>query len=136
MLNVAADICQLVQNIGSMEDIGVKVASARESAIAQCTVKEASSALYNVIVKSAAEYVDPQPTHHQRVVAFVDKMASLLGRPVIPAETQLKIASIVATDDALDLVRQGTADAAEQEKFAAAQAFGREFLVSILREVF
>jgi len=135
MINVAAEISQLVHSIGKMEDIGVKVASAECSALAQVTNAKASTALYNVITKCAQEFVPGDMPNHCRMVLFAEKTASVLGRPEISAAQRLKLASAVATDDALTDVLAQTQDIAECTKLAEARAFGREFMMEILRGV-
>ncbi len=135
MLNVAAEISQLVHSIGDMETVGVKIASAEGSAFTQRTNSYASSALYNVITKCAQEFVPGEMPHHSRMVSFIDKTASVLGRPVIPQEYQHKLASAVAADDAFTDALQLTPDGDEREKLAEARAFGREFVMEILRGV-
>ena len=135
MLSIASDIRNLVHDIGSMEFIGVKVASAETSAIAQNTVKEASSGLYTVMTKSASENVLGDMPHHQRVVLFMDKVASVLRLPEIPAPVRLKMASVVAADDAITDVMSNTPDVVERAKLAEARSFGREFMVELLKGV-
>ncbi len=135
MLNVAAEICQLVHDIGSMETIGVKIASAEGSAVAQHTVARASTALYSVIDKSASDYVPPGMPHHQQMTTFIDKVAAVLGRPEVPREVRHKIASAVAADDALTDVMSQEKNPVEYTKLAEARAFGREFVMELLRGV-
>ncbi len=135
MLNVAAEISQLVHSISTLDTLGVKLASAEGSALAQQTTAQASSALYNVIDKCAQEFVPGEMPHHSRMVAFVDKAASVLGRPDIPAEYQLKLASAITADDALTEILSVEQNAQERIKMAEARAFGREFVMEILKGV-
>ena len=135
MLNVAAEISQLVHGISALETAGVKIASVEDSALAQQTTAQASSALYNVITKCAQEFVLGEMPHHSRMVAFIDKAASVLGRPDIPEDYQLKIASAIAADDALTEVLGSEEDAQERSKMAEARAFGREFVMDLLKGV-
>jgi len=135
MLNVAAEISHLVHSIGKMEEVGVKVASADCSAIAQATNAKASTALYNVITKYAQEFVPGEMPNHYRMVLFADKTASVLGRPAIPAAQRLKLAAAVVSDDALTDVLGRTPISPEYTKLAEARAFGREFVMDILRGV-
>lgn len=135
MLNVAAEISQLVHAIGKMEEIGVKVAAADCCALAQTTNAKASTALYNVINKCAQEFVPGDMPNHFRMVQFADKTASVLGRPAMSCAQRLKLASAVASDDAITEIISLTPGAHEREKLAEAQAFGREFVMEILRGV-
>ncbi len=135
MLNVAAEISQLVHSISAMDDLGVKIASAEDSVTAQCTVAQASTALYNVITKCASDYVPESMPHHQQMVTFVERVASVLGRPEVPAPMRLKLASAIAADDALTDVMHKANNQAERVKLAEARAFGREFVMELLRGV-
>jgi hypothetical protein len=135
MLNVAAEISQLVHSIGDMETVGVKIASAEGSAITQHTNSYASSALYNVIVKCAEDFVPGEMPHHARMVSFIDKTASVLNKPVFSQAYMRKLAAAVVADDALTDVISITSDDGERVKLAEAQAFGREFIMEILRGV-
>ena len=118
-----------------METIGVKIASAEGSAMAQRTVIEASTGLYSVMTKCAQEYISGEMPHHQRMTFFIDKVASVLGRPKIDAMTRLKLASAVTADDALTDVMSSEKDPTEHTKLAEARAYGREFVMEILRGV-
>jgi hypothetical protein len=134
MLSVATEIRQLVHDISSMEVIGVKIASAQDSALAQQAVAYTSSGLYSVITKYANDYSPQTITHHQQVVGFIDKVAQVLGLPQIPNSTRLKLAAAVVADDALSTVMAQT-QGPELSKLAESQTFGREFVVELLREV-
>jgi len=135
MLNVAAEISQLVHSIGDMETVGVKIASAEGSALTQRTNSYASGALYNVIVKCAEDFVPGEMPHHYKMVSFIDKMASVLNKPAFPQAYMHKLAAAVAADDALTDVMSITSDEDERTKLAESRAFGREFIVEILRGV-
>ena len=135
MLSVATEIRQLVHNLGTLDNLGVKVASVGGSVEAQRTVADVSNGLYNVMVKSASINVPGEMPHHQRMVIFMDKVASVLNQPAIPAEVRLKIASASAADEALTTVMQHTPDVVERAKLAEARSFGREFMLELLRGV-
>ena len=136
MLNVAAEISQLVHSIKDMDTIGVKIASAEGSVLAQQTTAQASTALYNVITKCASDYVPDEKLKHQRIVSFIDKVASVLGRPSIPAEIRLKLAAAVTADEALTMVMSDSPlPPDEHHKYAEAQMFGREFVMELLQGV-
>ena len=135
MLNVAAEISQLVHSIKDMDTIGVKIASAEGSMVAQRTTAQASTALYNVITKCANEYVPDEEIQHRRMVSFIDKVAFVLGRPNIPDVYRLKLAAAVTADDALTSVIRTEQDPTERQKLAEAQMFGREFVMELLQGV-
>ena len=135
MLNVAADISQLVHSIKSLDDVGVKVASAEGSAIAQHTTAQASMALYNVIVKCANDFVPDVDSTHRRIVTFIDKVAEVLQRPEVPDDIRLKLAAAVTADDAISAVLQTESNPAERTKLAEARVFGREFVMELLQGV-
>lgn len=130
MQGIAHDISQLVHAIGAMDSIAEKVASADSSAECQRASCQASFELYNVIVKEASDTSSPQPLHAQ-VVSFVDKIAHILGRNKLSEDARLKIAAAITTDEALQAVMQKVASA----KLSSAQAYGREYLMALLREV-
>jgi len=135
MLNVAAEISQLVHSIGVLETVGVKIASAEGSAFTQRTNAQASSALYNVIVKCAQEFVPGEMPHHYKMVSFIDKTAEVLNKPAFLQAHRHKLAAAVAADDALTDVMSITTDDDARMKLAESRAFGREFIMEILRGV-
>jgi|GEM_PF-2295633 len=134
MLKFATEISRLVHDIGKMETIAVKVASAENSYDAQAATAVASSGLYDVIIKRATDESAETP-NYKPVVACVKKMAQYLGKPPVDAQQCLKIAAAVAADDALSEILPKTADEGEQRKLAAMQMYGREYFVELLRGV-
>lgn len=135
MLHIATEIRRLVHNIRDMETIGVKIASVEGSAQAQQTVVQASTGLYNVMTKCAAEYIPGDMPQHKRMTTFIDKVASVLGLPTIADTTKLKLASAVAADDALTDVMSQEKDPTQHAKLAEARAYGREFVMELLQGV-
>lgn len=135
MLHIATEIRRLVHNIRDMETIGVKIASVEGSSKAQQTVVQASTGLYTVMVKCAEEYLPGDMPHHQRMTAFITKVASVLGLPAISKTTKLKLASAVVVDDALTDVMNQEKNPTEHAKLAEARAYGREFVMELLQGV-
>jgi hypothetical protein len=133
MLVFAQEVSQLVHSIGQMDTLAVKVASAEDSHLAQVTVAEASNRLYNVMQKKASEVIKGDQPRHLKVAVLVNEVATTLGKAPLSEEQNLKIASVVAVDEALTemLKTAGVVDL----KYAEARAYGREYLMEILRGI-
>lgn len=134
MLGVATEISQLVHAISTMDTLAEKVASAQGSALVQQSTSQASNDLYNVIVKVASDQTPHQPRHKQ-VVDCVCKIAQLTGKPAPIGESQQKLAAAVVVDETLSEVIPTEENQAERTKLAEARAYGREFVMSLLKEV-
>lgn len=135
MLHFASEVSSLVHQLGTLDDIAVKVASPDQSYLAQYSVKQGSSLLYDVIVKEALHRSGPQETNHAPVVDFVKKMAHVLGKKVPDDVLQTKLAATVVIDDALtNLIRQES-DGTKQAELRETQEFGREFFAELLRKI-
>ena len=133
MRNVATEVSRLVHSLGEMDNLAIKIASNDASQTAQEAVAKGSSALYDVIHKTAEDITDSQYPTHYRVTLCLNKIAQLLGRQPFPAPLNLKIASIVAVDEALSVMRNSGTD--ETQKYAEMQLSGREYLMEVLRGV-
>lgn len=130
MLNFATEIRQLVQGIGALDTVAVKLASAEGSALAQRTVAEGAHGLFEVFTKKASAHTTTNLPKHVKVVVLVEKLASLLGRPSLSPPDRLEIASAVVVDDAISsLLEKGAND-----KLSEVRAYGREFFVDRLRK--
>jgi len=131
MLSFATEVSQLVHSLGEMDNLAVKIAAA-ESAQAQHTVAKGSVALYDVIVKKAQDLSKKELPGHFKVAWCINQMAAALGKPPLTADTNLKIASVVAVDETLTSMLSAYPN---DLKYAEARAYGREYLMEILRGV-
>ena len=130
MLSFAIDVRDVVHKLGFMDKVAAEIPSAQSSSLAQNATVKGASILYNVMIKKAeAEGQNALPRHAQ-VVMLVNKVASVLGRPLLSPDANLEIASAVVADDALSEVMKTASD----NKLAEAQSFGREFFVELLRK--
>jgi hypothetical protein len=122
MRKFAEEVSRIAHDIGKMDTFAEKVASDMASFEAQSTSAKAASALYDVIAEKAASETSGD------VAQLVEKMAGALkNTPVLAPEFKAKVACVVAIDHTLGKQRT--------EKTAKAQAYGREFFSSLLREV-
>ena len=134
MLNFAMEVSRAAHDIGKMDDVAIKVASASDSVRAQNTVAQAADMLYSVISKRASEDLVEQPEVYG-IPNCVNKMACYLGKPELGIGQITKLAAVVAADKAIGEVIAQESNAAEQQKLAEMRAYGREYFVSLLREV-
>ena len=132
MHHFAVQVAQLTHSLCAGAEVAEKIASAEGSAATQSVVSQGSDSLYSVITKKAEEIGNPV-AHHRQVVDCVIKMAQALDKPVPTPQIQHKLAAIVAADDALALTAETAG--ANSTKLAQMQRFGREFFVSILRDI-
>ena len=133
MRNFATEVSRIVHSFGEMDELAVKVASADASQMAQESVAKGSSALYDVIRKVAEDTSSKEHPSHYKMTTCLNKIARALGKDPFPPTVNLKIASIVAVDDALSAVLQANPEGAE--KLAEMRYFGREYLMEVLRGV-
>lgn len=132
MHHFAVQVAQLTHSLCAGAEVAEKIASAEGSAATQSVVSQGSDGLYSVIIKKAQDLGGVLP-RHRLVVNCVVKIAQALGKPVPKPQLQHKLAAVVAVDDALNLVARG--ENVDREKLAQMQRFGREFFVSILRDI-
>lgn len=132
MHHFAVQVAQLTHSLCAGAEVAEKIASAEGSAATQSVVSQGSDGLYSVIIKKAQDLGGAFP-RHRLVVNCVVKIAQALGKPVPKPQLQHKLAAVVAADDALNLVAQG--ENVDHEKLAQMRRFGREFFVSILRDI-
>jgi len=118
MYKFAAEVSHLVHAIGGLDTLAEKTASENASREAQQTCCLAADNLYAVIQKKASEECEGD------LCRLVSKMAQALEKPPLTTEQYVKLAAAVEVDKVLC----GT-------KTAEIRAFGREFFVSLLREV-
>ena len=130
---VAHEISRILHNIGTLEEFAVKTAEVRDTALIGMTNADASSSLYAVMTKEA-EFVS-DGSNPYRMCRMVTKLAQELDKPVPDVFTQLKIAAAVAVDDTFDKVLSFDIDVSEKAKVAELQAYGREYIVELLRGV-
>jgi len=132
MRSFASEVSQLVHSFGAMEDLAEKIASVDDSQKAQLSVAEGSSALYDVIRKEAEGRVNSDIPGHLKMAACANAMSRALGRGALSSDTNLKIAAVAAVDEALTtLMREESLRA----KYAEMRAYGREYMMEILRGV-
>ena len=134
MLNFAMEVSQAAHAIGKMDDLSIKVAAAEDSREMQVTVSHASHMLYSVIEKRASEDTIEQPKVYG-IPNCVAKMASYLGKPELGIGQIMKLAAVVAADEAIGEVIAQETDMAECKKLALMRSYGREYFVALLREV-
>ncbi len=132
MLSFATEVSLLVHSFRQMDDVAEKIASAEDSGKAQQSVAQGSHALYDVILKVANDSTERDIPGHLKVAACVNNMSRTLGKGVLAPDVNLKIASAAAVDEALTnlLVEQP-----DNTKLAEMRAFGREYMMEILRGV-
>ena len=134
MLNFAMEVSRAAHDIGKMDDVAIKVASASDSVRAQNTVAQAAYMLYSVIEKRASEDNAEHPCTVS-VPHCVEKMAYCLNKPPLTPGQLAKLAAVVAVDGAVSVVQAQETNPTEQQKLAEMRAYGREYFVSLLREV-
>lgn len=130
MLNFAHEVSTLLHNLGHLDTLAIKVASVEDSQDLQTTTAIGSDKLYNVIYKKAEEVMPEGPAHWQ-FTTFIDKLAMLLGKPEMTEEQTLKLGSAVAVDVALSSVMETN----NISKYAEARAYGREYIMELLRGI-
>ena len=130
---VAHEISRILHNIGTLEEFAVKTAEAKDTAVIGVTNADASSSLYAVMAKEA-EFT-PDGSNTFRMCRLVTKLAQELDKPVPDVFTQLKLAAAIAVDDSFDRVLSFDIDNSEKAKVAELQAYGREYVVELLRGV-
>ena len=129
MRQFAQKVASLLTELKQLETVAIKTASEKVSKEAQKTQAKASSYLYDVIKKEAA--ILPGAEHNQ-VLALVNKMAAILGKPGVSNDTKSKLAAAVLVDKTL-FTRLGTTQ--EKEKVASCILYGREHIADILQEI-
>lgn len=134
MLNFAMEVSRAAHDIGKMDNIAIKVAAAEDSREMQVTVSRASDMLYSVIDKRASEDPVEQPNTYG-IPNCIAKMASYLGKPELGIGQIMKLAAVVAADNAINNVLAQETNPVEQQKLASMRFYGREYFVSLLREV-
>jgi len=130
----AHELSSAVHSLGGLEALSVKVASADSCVQAQNAVAAGCSHLYNVMYKRALADTVIGPPAHVRVVGFLDKVAAVLDKEPIPTDMRYKLAAAVLADSALSVVMENSSEYS-RNKYAEAQAYGREFVVELLRKV-
>lgn len=130
---VAHEISRLVHTMGKMDEFAVKTAEAKDVALIGMGNASAASSLYAVMAKEAA--FTPDGSNPFRLCRTVSKLAQELEKPLPGALTQLKIAAAVAVDDTFDRVLNSDLQDTERAKIAELQAYGREYVMELLRGV-
>jgi len=129
----AHEISRLVHNMGRLEEFATKTAEAKDTALIGVTNANAASDLYAVMAKEAA--FTPDGTNPFRMCRTVSKLAQELEKTPPGAITQLKIAAAVAVDDTFERVLSSNIGETSKAKIAELQAYGREYVVELLRGV-
>jgi hypothetical protein len=129
----AHEVSRLVHNMGSLEEFAVKTAEMKDVSLIGVSNASAASSLYAVMSKEA-EFI-PDGSNPFRMCRIVSKLAQELEKPLPGAITQLKIAAAVAVDDTLDRVLSSGIREESKAKIAELQAYGREYVVELLRGV-
>jgi hypothetical protein len=133
MLHFAQEFSQALHSLRMLDEVGVKTASAEATVMAEEGVIRGSNALYDVLVKTAAAETPNVERYHQ-VDFLLRKMAVLLGKQDLAADTRAKIASAVVIDDLLSGFLKSE-PSSEHLKLAETRSYGREFLMELLRTV-
>jgi hypothetical protein len=134
MLHFAHEFSQLLKDLGTLEQIGVKTASAEATVLAEQGVIKGANDLYSILTKTASWEYPEVTEHYAQVDTLVCKVAGLLGKPLPESSLRAKIASTVVVDDLLTGFINSEKPGA-QLKLAETRSFGREFLMSLLRKV-
>lgn len=134
MEKLAQDLSRIVNSVAVLDEIAEKVASDNSSFTAQQSTAAVADAVYEVICKEASAY--PAATHLERVEGTIVKLSHGLGKEPVDDTMRLKLAAAIAVDEALSgqLVDTRLPDT-EVQKIAETRAYGREYMVSLLREV-
>jgi hypothetical protein len=133
MLHFANEFSSTLHSLRMLDEVGVKTASIEATVLAEEGVIRGSSALYDVLTKTAADEY-PKKEKYLQVDALIQKMAALLGKPAPTTDTRAKIASAIVIDDLLSgFIR--TEAKTEHLKLAETRSYGREFLMDLLRTV-
>jgi hypothetical protein len=133
MLHFANEFSHTLHSLRMLDEVDVKTASAEATVMAAEGVIRGSNALYAVLTKTAADEY-PRKNRHEQIDCLVQKMATLLGKPEVSADTRAKIASAVVIDDLLSSFLR-TENPKEHIKLAEIRSYGREFLMDLLRTV-
>ena len=126
------EFARTLHDLRTLEEIGVKTASAEITYLTAHGVQRGASDLYDVLVKKAEDEF-PGETHERQVDVTVVKMAMLLGKPVPSPILRAKIAAAVAIDELLTSFLR-TEPAENRAKLAETRAYGREFVTELLRK--
>jgi hypothetical protein len=94
-------IQQVLNALANIESNSIKVASSDECRQFQKTAQDIAYLLYDVMIKTAADYCSDIPEGPVRITTLVEKMAQILSKPRVANETLLKIAAAVEVDKAL-----------------------------------
>lgn len=131
------EVIDLIHSVAVFPQLAEKVASAAGSAFAQQIGAVSADILYDVMDKEACTSRG-DAVHHRQVVQYVNKLAQLRGKEPLSAALQLKIAAMVAADDAITEIlpsESGEKTAEEYAKLFGMRSFGREFLIDTLQKV-
>lgn len=127
------EVSQLLHNMGRLEEFATKTAEEQDVALIGVTNATAASALYDVMSKEAAFSSDG--SNPFRMCRTVSKLAQDIGKPGPDVFTQLKVAAAVAVDDTFNQVLTSDISHNEKEKIAELRAYGREYIMELLRGV-
>jgi hypothetical protein len=134
MLHFSQEFSQTLHSLRVLDEIGVKTASAEATVMAEEGVIRGSNALYEVLTKTASEEFPKTEQRYAQIDLLVQKMAALLGKETLSADTRAKIASAVVIDDLLSGFLKSEPPK-EHLKLAETRSYGREFLMDLLRTV-
>lgn len=134
MLHFTHEFSQALHSLRVLDELGIKTASMEATVMAEEGVVRGSNALYDILTKTASTEYYQEENRFAQVDSLVCKMAALLGKAPLNPDTRAKIASAVTVDDLLTSFLQ-TENPKEHRKLAETRAFGREFLMDLLRTV-
>jgi hypothetical protein len=123
-----------VHDLKGLDFVSVKIASEQDALHSQEVVKAASSEIYGVICKEAAAHVRTEDPLCMKVVSLLKEAADVLKKEPLSDEMGVKIAAAVSLDDAYGEMLKSAAGK-QQEKLAEQRAYGREFMLELVREV-
>ena len=90
----AAEVSGVIHQIGEMDQVSTKLASAECTADIQQSVADGAHIIYSVMEKKAAEYTPANLPEHRRMTLLVEKMAAALRKPDVPADVMHKLAAV------------------------------------------
>ncbi len=135
MIEVALELSRTIHDLKGLDYLSVKVAAEQETMFSQELVQKAASEIYGVICKEASARVNGETPLSDKVVSFLEKSAALLKREDISPEMRVKLAAAVVVDGTYQSLIDAAKDESTQQKYAAQQAYGREFFLELVREV-
>lgn len=134
MEKLAQDLSRIVNSVAVLDEIAEKVASDNSSFSAQQSSAAIADAVYEVICKEASAY--PADTHLERVEGTIVKLSHDLGKEPVDDTMRLKLAAAISLDEVLSAQLVNTQlPNSEVQKIAETRAYGREYMVSLLKEV-